>query len=240
MGKDYPMHAHPATMLKAPLLTAAQMRGAEAKLFQRTSSWDVMQRAGREVAHVILKNFSPVRTVVCCGPGNNGGDGWIIAQELREAGWQVAVVAARAPRDYTGDARNAALTYHGDWQPLAAFKSEGVELIVDALFGIGLHQALSGDYVPLVAAMQSSRATVVAVDIASGVHADTGEILGCAVKADTTITFAAKKCGVSRPDTYGQISGGRYWHHAGRYGKCGCDAVGKYPPNLPEGRSGRP
>jgi NAD(P)H-hydrate epimerase len=195
MPHAYRMPLEPATSPKHYLLTAAQMRAAEAKLFQRTPSWEVMQLAGMEVANAIIKGFSPQPTAICCGPGNNGGDGFIVAQALLQAGWKVQVFAAKAPRDYSGDARNAALTYHGDWQPLSAFRGDGFGIIVDALFGIGLNQAISGEYVPLIARMQASRATVVAVDIPSGVNADTGEVMGCAVKADTTITFAAKKCG---------------------------------------------
>lgn len=178
-----------------PLLTSAHMRAAEASLFTRTDSYAAMNRAASAVAEYILNQFSVQKTAVCCGPGNNGGDGWLVAHYLRQAGWPVVVYAAKAPTEHMGDAGKAAASYGGNWQPLHEFYANTAELVVDAMFGIGLNAPMQGVYVEVVAAIQASHAAVVAVDIPSGVNADTGAVMGCAVKADVTVTFAAKKVG---------------------------------------------
>ena len=184
-----------ATQPNTALLSVAHMRAAEASLFTRVDSFQVMHRAASAVAEYILNQFSTQKTAICCGPGNNGGDGWLVAEYLRQAGWPVEVYAIKPPKEYAGDAGKAAQGYGGNWQPLHEFYTNTSELVVDAMFGIGLNQMMSGVYVEAVAAIQASRATVVAVDIPSGVQADTGSVLGCAVKADVTITFGGKKVG---------------------------------------------
>ena len=184
-----------ATQPSSPLLTAAHMRAAEASLFTRTPSFQVMHRAASAVAEYVLNQFSLQKTAICCGPGNNGGDGWLVAEYLRQAGWPVEVYAAKAPKEYSGDAAQAAAGYGGRWHLLHEFYANTAELVVDAMFGIGLNQPMSGVYVEAVAAIQASGASVVAVDIPSGVQADTGSVLGCAVKADVTVTFGTKKVG---------------------------------------------
>ena len=189
------MDSHNETQPNTALLTAEHMRAAETSLFARTTSFAVMHRAASAVAEYVLQHFSPQKTAIFCGPGNNGGDGWLVAQYLRQAGWHISVYAAKPPREYNGDAKRAAEAYEGSWQPLHECYTDNSELIIDALFGIGLNTPVSGTYVEAIAAIQASRAAVVSVDMPSGVHADNGAVMGCAVKADVTVTFACKKAG---------------------------------------------
>lgn len=184
------------------LLTGAQMRAAEQAAFARgPASFEAMRRAGVAVADAIIARW-PVADVadvhVLCGPGNNGGDGFITAATLRAAGYRVMVHAVRAKAEYAGDAARAAALWHGDVlkpDPAVLEALDRSAIVVDALFGIGLDRALEGETAAIIAAVNRSAATVVAVDIASGVQADDGRIMGTAIEADLTVTFNWRKLG---------------------------------------------
>jgi NAD(P)H-hydrate epimerase len=184
------------------LLTGAQMRTAEQAAFARgLPSFEAMRRAGVAIAEAIIAR-RPVAGVggvhVLCGPGNNGGDGFITAATLRVAGYRVTVHAVRGKSEYVGDAARAAASWPGDVvQPdVAAIEAlDRSAIVVDALFGIGLDRALESDTAALIEAVNRSAATVVAADIASGVHADDGRIMGAAIRADLTVTFGWRKFG---------------------------------------------
>jgi NAD(P)H-hydrate epimerase len=184
------------------LLTGAQMRAAEQAAFARgLPSFEAMRRAGLAVADAIIARWPAAgsgEVHVLCGPGNNGGDGFVVAATLRSAGYRVVVHAVRNRSDYAGDAARAAAMWHGDVQKpqpaqLAALGPSAI--VVDALFGIGLDRALEGDVAALIESANEARATIVGVDIASGVHADDGRIMGVAVDADLTVTFGWRKLG---------------------------------------------
>src|SRR5262245_59032608 len=184
------------------LLTGAQMRAAEQAAFARgLPSFEAMRRAGVAVADAIIAR-RPIAGVgevhVLCGPGNNGGDGFITAATLRAAGHRVAVHAVRAKSEYGGDAARAAGLWHGDVSKPDIAVLEALDrsaIVVDALFGIGLDRALEGEAAAVIEAVNRSAATAVAVDIASGVHADDGRIMGAAIEADLTVTFNWRKLG---------------------------------------------
>jgi ADP-dependent NAD(P)H-hydrate dehydratase / NAD(P)H-hydrate epimerase len=184
------------------LLTGAQMRAAEQAAFARgVPSFEAMRRAGVAVAAAIIARW-PVAGVgdvhVLCGPGNNGGDGFITAATLRAAGYRVTVHAVRGKSEYGGDAARAAASWQGDAvkPDVAAIAAlDRSAIVVDALFGIGLDRALEGDMAALIEAVNSSTAMVAAVDIASGVQADDGRIMGAAIDADLTVTFNWRKLG---------------------------------------------
>src|SRR6185436_19637349 len=184
------------------LLTGAQMRAAEQAAFARgLPSFEAMRRAGIAVADAIIERW-PVAGVgdvhVLCGPGNNGGDGFITAATLRAAGYRVTVHAVRAKSEYGGDAARAAALWPGEVLKPDAAAIEALDrsaIVVDALFGIGLDRALEGETAAVIEAGNRSAATVVAVDIASGVHADDGRIMGAAIEADLTVTFNWRKLG---------------------------------------------
>jgi ADP-dependent NAD(P)H-hydrate dehydratase / NAD(P)H-hydrate epimerase len=184
------------------LLTGAQMRIAEQAAFARgLPSFEAMRRAGVAVAETIMARWPAGRVGevhVLCGPGNNGGDGFVTAATLREGGYRVMLHAVRAKSEYGGDAARAAAMWQDDAprpdiDAVAALDRSAI--VVDALFGIGLDRALEGETAALIEAVNRAAATVVAVDIASGVHADDGRVMGAAVAADLTVTFGWRKLG---------------------------------------------
>lgn len=168
------------------------------------ASGELMEAAGAGVVREIVRRWSLRPTVVLCGPGNNGGDGFVIARGLRERGWPVKVALLGEVESLKGDAEANALRWQGgetreaEILPLIPDVLNGAGLVVDALFGAGLDRPLEG---PVRTVIEAVNARVghdlacVAVDIPSGVHGDTGEILGVAPEAALTVTFIGKKAG---------------------------------------------
>ncbi|MEI6161613.1 MAG: NAD(P)H-hydrate dehydratase [Roseococcus sp.] len=147
------------------------------------------EAAARVVALATLRRFRPCRVLVLAGPGNKGGDGYVIARHLERAGWDVAVAALAPPK---GDAALAAAAWRGPMRAFSAAEVGRAGLVVDAVFGAGLARPVEG----LVAEVLSSiRAPVVAVDIPSGVCGATGAVLGVAPQAALTVTFFRRKPG---------------------------------------------
>lgn len=182
------------------VLTGPQMRAAEQALFARgTDSFALMTAAGIAVADAIRDHWAPQPVTVLCGPGNNGGDGFISAQALRDAGYLVTLLAMR-PRDgYRGDAARAAEHWRGEIGAMeAGILQEAIppgRLVVDALFGIGLDRALPTVAALVVQHCRQVSAPVVAVDLPSGISAESGQVLGAAMTAAATITFGWAKPG---------------------------------------------
>lgn len=173
------------------VLTVAEMKAADrAAIEAGTPGAVLMERAGRAVAEAVLERFRRPPTVVLCGPGDNGGDGYVVARELKKRGWSVRVEALAPPA--TPDAREAAKRWRGETGPLIGEFAPGV-LYIDALFGAGLSRPLEG--VALDLARKSQGAQVVAIDMPSGLSGDTGAPLGDAFHADLTVTFHRRKLG---------------------------------------------
>ena len=174
------------------LLTPAEMARADAAaLAAGMPTETLMEAAGRAVARAIRARFGPCRTLVLAGPGNNGGDGYVAARYLEQAGWPVAVAALAPPSPGTAAAA-AAARWHG---PMAAFNEAEVAratLVVDALFGAGLTRPLAPEIVEILRAVQ---APLVAVDVPSGLDGATGQVLGHAPQAALTISFFRLKPG---------------------------------------------
>lgn len=205
------------------LLTAAQMRAIEAHAMDRTgvSGLDLMERAGRGVVEAMFEErpalaAAPGRAAVLCGPGNNGGDGFVVARLLSGKGWEVALFLygdeAKLPPDAAENCRR--WREIGDVRPLAAFRADAgaaPAVIIDALFGIGLARPLADDALEAVCEADIQRRRddgpfVVAVDIPSGLCADSGRVLldptrpededgRCCPGADLTVTFEHAKRG---------------------------------------------
>lgn len=193
------------------ILTVAQMARADASTIARgTPGFILMQAAGRAVADAIVQRWSPRPVVVLCGPGNNGGDGWVVAQLLREAGWPVTVASLVPPQDLHGDAALAAQAWlascsglgnapsggpcdgSSGWQSLAPQALQGAALVVDALFGAGLSRALDGVAREVLDLAHVRGLPIVAVDVPSGVWGDDGQADG-AVACALTVTFFRPK-----------------------------------------------
>ena len=180
-----------------PLLTASQMRQLEQDRFRAgQSSLAAMEAAGRAVADEVLKRWSGQgQAVVLAGPGNNGGDGYVVARHLAEAGWSVLVGAWGDPNELRGDARTMRQRYGGEVVPLR----EGLDrvlhetVVVDALFGIGFARPVEDGLAARIRAACEQAGLVVAVDVPSGVDADSGRVVSDMVWADVTVTFGARK-----------------------------------------------
>jgi NAD(P)H-hydrate epimerase len=175
------------------LVTVAQMGAADAATIARgTPGAALMQNAGMAVAREVARRWSSRPVLVLCGPGNNGGDGFVVAAELERSGWPVRVALLGERAALAGDAAFHAARWKGPIEPAAPAAIAGAELIVDALFGSGLSRPLSPGAAATLAAAARRRLPVVAVDVPSGVMGDSGASVG-AVSSALTVTFARKK-----------------------------------------------
>jgi hydroxyethylthiazole kinase-like uncharacterized protein yjeF len=155
----------------------------------------LMQRAGEAVAREVARRWARPRPItVLCGPGNNGGDGFVAAIALAQSGWPVRVALLGELRALRGDAQLYAKRWSGGIEPLSAQVIEGAELVVDALFGSGLSRPLDAQAIDTLALATRRGVPLIAVDVPSGVMGDSGESLGAAA-AVCTVTFAGKKPG---------------------------------------------
>ncbi len=180
----------------------------------------LMELAGAGAARLVRERAGNLvgKAVVLCGPGNNGGDGWVVARHLLAAGWTVRCVCLAEPATGTDAHTNMAL-----WKALggeirmaergatARMKNwlNHANAIVDGLFGTGLARPLEGAAAELIAAAnEAEHGLRVALDLPSGIHADTGAVLGAAFRADLTATFGVRKLGLhlgAGPDHAGEI-----------------------------------
>jgi NAD(P)H-hydrate epimerase len=178
------------------LLTVEQMYRADAAAAASgIPSLSLMEAAGAAVARVIRQRWRPRRVSVLAGPGNNGGDGFVVARLLADRGWPVTVALLGAVDRLRGDAAVNAGRWSGPLVPLAEPVLDGDPLVVDALFGAGLGRPVDGIAAALIGTINRRRLDCVAVDVPSGVHGDTGEILGSAPDCRATVTFFRAKPG---------------------------------------------
>ena len=155
----------------------------------------LMRRAGAAVAAVALERWPAARRVqVLCGPGNNGGDGYVAAALLCASGVEVSLYRATPPRPGS-DAARAAAECQLEPRDLGAFEPAGDGLVIDALFGAGLSKPVGGAFAAAIARLAASGAPVLAVDLPSGVSGYSGAVLGEAVAAQATVTFFRRKPG---------------------------------------------
>lgn len=173
------------------VLTAAQMRSAEQALIAGgTSVSELMQRAGQGAAEWVWRLSGGRSVTVLTGPGNNGGDGWVIAETLRQRGTDVAVVTAAEPAT---DAACEARSHYAGPVLDAAAERQG-EVLVDCLFGTGLTRALSGDHLALLNRLAASHHKRVAIDLPSGIESDLGQPLNPGLPSfDLTLALGAWK-----------------------------------------------
>ncbi len=182
--------------------STAQVRELDAYAIETLgiAGYTLMQRAG-EAALRCLRTRWPVaqRVVIVCGPGNNGGDGYVLARLARAAGLAVAVLAASPPDRLKGDAREASqawLACGGQAHPYEPRLLEQDGIIVDALLGTGLRGGVREQMSRLIRDINTAGRPVLALDVPSGLDSDTGMALGDAVRADCTITFVGLKTGL--------------------------------------------
>ena len=191
------------------IATSEQMRELDRRAIEEFSvpSLDLMEHAAAAIADVAttyLQDCPDPRAVVFCGTGNNGGDGVAAARILLEAGVAVRCVLVGSHERMTADSRAMEAKLSAAGGRLEPFSDSDAEfaawslsagVLIDALFGIGLNKEPAGDYATAIHMMNSEHIPIVAADIASGVEADTGRVLGLAVQADATVTFTRAKVG---------------------------------------------
>ena len=174
----------------------------------------LMENAGRSCAELIKGKLAEVtapRVCIFCGTGNNGGDGYVIARHLLNSGFSVVVVIIGDRNKIKGDAKINLDILERLGQPIEGLNlgdgdipgrvkdfAAGADMLVDGLFGTGLNGQLSDEYKQLIESINAQDCPVLAVDIPSGLDCDTGKLLGAAIKASWTVTFAAMKKGFIR------------------------------------------
>jgi len=188
--------------LPTALYRAVQVRELDRIAIQERGilGFELMSRAGYEVFQCICTKWPDAQSVaVFCGAGNNAGDGYIVAGLALAAGLNVSVYSLTDPVNLKGDALTAYQNYIAAKGAVISFQGEEVievDVIVDALLGTGLDRPVTGLYAIAIQVINKSSAHVVAVDSPSGLNADTGNVMGCAVKADCTVTFIGLKQGL--------------------------------------------
>ncbi len=196
----------------APILLTADLRRVEQAALNGPKPAALMERAGLAAAELARKlaGDSGKPILIIAGPGNNGGDALVVARLLKQWWFKVSVVCAGNPQQYSADAAAALQAWHKAGGELVTEipPMQDWALIIDGLFGIGLKRDLDGAYTALVEQINALDAPLLALDIPSGLDADTGRVLGSAVLADHTITFIALKPGLltlDGPDHCGVI-----------------------------------
>ncbi|MEG3638660.1 NAD(P)H-hydrate dehydratase [Magnetococcus sp. PR-3] len=192
-----------------PLLTADQMRRVDQNTIEQLGlpSMVLMENAGRACVNLLLERMPDLnqqRVLILCGGGNNGGDGLVMARWLKEQGMDTRVVmftpAERLKRDAAinyavYEKMGGRIRHVYTPEDLAAFPSwiGHAGVVIDALLGTGLERPVEGHYALAIEQINAATKPVLSVDLPSGIHADTGQILGCAVRANWSVTFAAAK-----------------------------------------------
>lgn len=164
-------------------------------------AYELMQRAGERVFQCLRARWPEARSLtVCCGPGNNGGDGWVVARLALASGWRVQVLTAQSPESLKGAAQQAYLDYikHSSADPNFEWADQDIEgeVVVDALLGTGLTRAVAEPMASIIERINQSAIPVISVDLPSGLLADTGCAPGAVVEADVTVTFIGLKRGL--------------------------------------------
>jgi hydroxyethylthiazole kinase-like uncharacterized protein yjeF len=179
---------------RSQILTVAQARAADrGAVASGTPLVVLMQHAGEAVAAEVMARWTPRPTLVLCGPGDNGGDGFVVAARLAAAGWSVRAAALADPNRMTGAAAEAAALWRGDVEILSPACVGDAALVIDALIGAGLSRPLGPEAAQTLEACRAAGAPLVAVDLPSGLDGDTGAPRGFAPQAALTVTFHRKK-----------------------------------------------
>ena len=181
-------------MVAKALLTNSQMSFVENQAIKSgKKSTELMENAGTAVVKLILKRYKNRNISVLCGPGKNGGDGFVVARLLKEQGWNVRLGLTSSQKDK--DSIEKAELWKGNIEPLNESLLYGNPIIIDAMFGAGLKRKLTGIPLALVTKINNKKLDCIAIDIPSGIDGDSGKILGDAPKCKLTITFFCAKPG---------------------------------------------
>ena len=177
------------------VFSVEEIKEIESREFRKRGgdSFSLMVNAGVNCAKKIIKLVKKKPIIIVCGPGNNGGDGFIIGNYLHEKEYKVEVFCLQK-KYYKGDALKAFKELKIRTRNISKFKARKNSVIIDSIFGIGLNRPISGTLKSVILRMNKLN-KIISIDIPSGINGDTGKILGCAVKAHTTLALHAKKIG---------------------------------------------
>ena len=177
------------------VFSVEEIKEIESREFRKRGgdSFSLMVNAGVNCAKKIIKLVKKKPIIIVCGPGNNGGDGFIIGNYLHEKEYKVEVFCLQK-KYYKGDALKAFKKLKIRTRNISKFKARKNSVIIDCIFGTGLNKPISGTLKSVILRMNKLN-KIISIDIPSGINGDTGKILGCAVKAHTTLTLHAKKIG---------------------------------------------
>ena len=180
-----------------PLMTPAEMAEVDrATIDSGIDGYRLMDAAGAAIAACALRHYPHFdRAVALCGPGNNGGDGYVAARYLRAAGMDSGVCSLTDPQRLSGDAARARDDWAGPIDTIDTLRLGNDVLVIDALFGGGLDRPIEGVVGSLIESLNREAATVISADLPSGISGRTGEICGAALHARHTVTFAAPRPG---------------------------------------------
>ena len=177
-------------------VSSKEMKIFEKSEFLKKDSYFFMKNAGKQVFLMIRQIFNNKQPIiVLCGPGNNGGDGVVLAKYLKKNGYKTQVYSTISQNKYKGDSFKALKDYGEKIKKISSLKIGKNSIVVDAIFGIGLNRNVKGYLKKIFNQINSSRMKVISIDMPSGISSDTGRILGSAIKANYTVTFHAIKLG---------------------------------------------
>ena len=182
-----------ADLLLSPDDMAAVDRAAAAS---GIDSYGLMEKAGQAVAASALRHFpEALRFVVLCGPGNNGGDGYVAARALQQSGAEARLFHLGDPKTLKGDAARAFEDCQILGQAMAHYSPQPGDIVIDAIFGAGLSRPVPDEVETIIAAITKAGLPVIAVDLPSGLDGRSGQVLGAAFRAAHTVTFMTRKPG---------------------------------------------
>lgn len=179
------------------LLTAEEMGEADRLTAERgVAGYDLMQNAGDAVADEVSSRYPQAESVsILCGPGNNGGDGFVAALALQQRGYRVRIGLLGSLEKLPGDAAAHAKRMDGEVEALSPDLLDDADVVIDAIFGAGLARPIEGEIANLIETLNESGVPVIAVDVPSGIDGTTGAVRGVAVEAEATVTFFRLKLG---------------------------------------------
>jgi NAD(P)H-hydrate epimerase len=196
MSDAHPLAHNSSHHGELALLTPSQMEVADHAAEAAGAAGTVlMEAAGAAVAVAVGERWPMQRVTILCGPGNNGGDGFVVARHLKAAGWPVQVALLGARDKIIGEAAQSAALWDGGLVPFLPESLDGAGIVVDAIFGAGLSRPLDGQARLLVEALNGRNIPVCAVDVPSGLDGASGIVRGSAAQAELTVTFFRKKPG---------------------------------------------